>query len=190
VIGVVCPVCGGECGFREIEPYYREARELWPPRSGLVPVARFQCRGTQGRLPTFSMLPYQLVPYHSYTLGSMIQAVLLWREFWKDPGEAGTGYQVEQALPVEGRVSAWQLRCWLLAFQGWLRRAQVELAGEFDFSSVRFAERIPEMLDEVYGYFESLSRGPPGRGEAVVTCVREHGRRTGRFLFGVPSQGR
>lgn len=190
MIGAVCPVCGGECGFREIGWYGREVRELWPQRVGTVHVARFQCRGTRGRLPTFSMLPYQLVPYHSYTLGSMILALLLWREYWKDPGEMGTGYQVEQALPVEGRVTAWQLRCWLVAFQVWLRRAQVELAGEYNFSSVRFTDLIPEMLDEVYGYFESLSRGPPGRGEAVVSCVREHAWKTGRFVFGVPSQGR
>jgi hypothetical protein len=136
------------------------------------------------------MLPYQLVPYHAYTLGSMVQAVLLWWEFWKDPVEAGTGYQVEQALPSEGRVTSWQLHCWLVAFQIWLRRAQGELAGEFDFSRVRFADRAPQMLDEVYGYFATLSRGPPRRGEAVISCVREHAQRTRRFLFGVPSQGR
>ena len=57
VIGSVCPVCGVACGYREIKPYCREAREVWPPRTGMVPVARFQCMGTPGKYPTFSMLP-------------------------------------------------------------------------------------------------------------------------------------
>jgi len=89
VIGLVCPVCGAECGFREIASYEREVRELWPARDGVVSVARFQCRGAV-RYRTFSMLPYQLVPYHRYTLQSMILTVLLWREYWKDPAEPGT----------------------------------------------------------------------------------------------------
>lgn len=186
-IGLVCPVCGVACGYREIDPYHREARELWPPRSGMVPVARFQCRGTAGKYPTFSMLPYQLVPYHRYTLSSMIQAVLLWWEYWKDPGESGTAYRAEQSLPGESRVTAWQLVCWLLSFRRWLLGAQWELVGRYDFSGVPFGESV---LEEVHGYFEALSRGPPGRGKAVVSCVREHAEGKGRFMFGVPSQGR
>lgn len=188
----MCPICGGECGYREIEPYYREVRELWPFRSGMVPVSRFQCRGTAGRFPTFSMLPYQLVPYHRYTIGAMVQALLVWREYWK--GGSGSSYLLAAELDTEaggesGMTSS-LLRLWGLMFQRWLRRAQSELALSYDFCSVSFHGDFPSILDELFGYFESLSRGPPSRGEAVVACVHEHGRETGRFLFGVPSQGR
>jgi hypothetical protein len=133
------------------------------------------------------MLPYQLVPYHRYTVESMITAILLWAEYCKDPDEVGTAYQVEQLLPGDSRVSSWQLHCWLLAFRVGFSRAQGELFEIYDFAGVPFGAPA---IYEVHGYFEAVSRGPPGRGEAVVSCVREHGRRTGRFLFGVPSQGR
>jgi len=133
------------------------------------------------------MLPYQLVPYHRYTVASMVAALILWREYWREPGEPGTAYRVEQELPASSGVSSWQLHCWLVAFQLWLRRSQWELDGRYDFAGVPYGASV---LGEVYGYFEALSRGPPGRGEAVVSCVHEHGIRTGRFLLGVPSQGR
>ena len=194
MIGPVCPVCGGECGFREIDPYYREVRELWPRRSGLVPVARFQCRGKGVKFPTFSLLPYQLVPYFKYTVESMVQVLLMWREFWKAPRRPGTSYgvavELDEAVHGESGVTSWQLTCWALVFQGWLRRAQSEQSRWYDFSSVEFHARPPSILDELYGYFEALSRGPPVFGGAVAACVREHAERTGRFLFGVPSQGR
>jgi hypothetical protein len=189
-IGELCPVCGEVCGYREIGSYQREARELWPVREGIVPVARFQCRGTPGSLPTFSMLPYQMLPYHRYTLRSMVMAVLLWREYWKDPEERGTAYQAEQALPGEGRVSAWQLSLWVLSIQSAFERGHSELAGRYDFSSVRYFDDLPFVLDEVFGYFEAVCRGPPGRGEGVISFVREYAKRTGRFFLGVPSQSR
>ena len=187
VIGVVCPVCGAECGFRRISDYHREARELWPLRSGWVSVARFQCRGTPGRWPTFSLLPDFLVPYHKYTLKTMVMAALLWIEYWTDSEEPGTAYQVEQSLPGDGGVTAWRLRCWVAALRSAFSRSQSELADWFDFSGVPFGAPV---LDELHGYFEAVSRGPPGRGDAVLACVRRYGRRTGRFLVGTPSQWR
>jgi len=194
VIGVVCPVCVSKCGYRRISDYIREVRELWPFRVGWVSVSRFQCRGAPGRLPTFSMLPYQLVPYCRYTLGTMVHALLMWREFWKDPQKSGTAYEVAEKLETaaygESGVTSWRLTCWALIFRSWLRRAQSELAREYDFSSVQFHDRLPSILDELYGYLGVLSRGPPVSWAAVAVCVREYGTRTGRFLLGVPSQGR
>ena len=75
-MGVVCPVCGKDCGYRQIKEYYRTVRELFPVQVGRVPVARFQCLGIPGRLPTFSMLPHQLVPYFQHTLESMVRTAV------------------------------------------------------------------------------------------------------------------
>ena len=61
---------------------------------GMVPVARFQCLGTPGSLPTFSLLPWQLAPYHRYTIVSMAWAVLLFREVFAD-GDGGPGVAIE-----------------------------------------------------------------------------------------------
>jgi len=91
---------------------------------------------------------------------------------------------------MESRVSAWQLGRWLIALRWAFRSAHSELAARYDFSTVRFHSRLPAILDEVFDYFAAVSRGPPGKGEAVVACVREYGEMTGRFLLGVPSQGR
>jgi len=136
------------------------------------------------------MLPYQLAPYHQYTMGSMVRALLLWWEFRQDPEESGTAYRTEQALSGDAGVTAWQLRCWLLCVWHGLRAAQGELASQYDFSAVRFAHDTEDRLDEVHGYFTALSRGPPVRWKAVVSAVSEYGSVTGRFLLGIPSQSR
>jgi hypothetical protein len=140
------------------------------------------------------MLPFQLVPYFQYTVESMVRALLTWREFWKDPGKSGTAYETAQRLDDlsygESGMTSWRLRCWALIFQGWLRRAQGELSSVYNFSSVEFHAHLPSVLDELYGYFEALSRGPPCRVEGVVSCVRKHAEKTGRFLLGAPSQER
>ena len=140
------------------------------------------------------MLPYQLVPYCQYTLGAMVHALLMWREYWKDPQKSGTAYAVAEKLETaaygESEVTSWRLTCWALIFRSSLRRAHAELEREYDFSLVQFHDRLPLILNELHGYFEALSRGPPVGWSAVVACVREHSTRTRRFLLGVPSQGR
>jgi len=61
---------------------------------------------------------------------------------------------------------------------------------EYDFTKVRFAGGFPQILDELHDYFAALSRGPPAREAGVLLSVRLHSEKTGRFVLGVPSQGR
>jgi hypothetical protein len=194
VIGPVCPICGEACGYRRIADYYRTVKDLVSGRSGPVPVARFQCLGMEGSKPTFSMLPYQLVPYFQHTLESMVRALELWRSYWKAPESSGSAYRaaeiIDESLRGASGVTSWQLRTWALVFQSWLRRVQAELADEYDFSGVAFFEELPLVLDELHGYFGSLCRGPPGEGMGVLVCVKRHAEQRGGFVLGVPSQGR
>lgn len=168
--------------------------DLVESRVGRVSVARFQCQGIPGQWPTFSLLPYQLVPYFQYTLESMVRALLVWRSFWMRPGYSGSAYYTAEVLDEErcgeSGVTSWRLRFWALLFRSWLRAAQAELAREYDFATVRFAEGFPQILDELHDYFAVLSRGPPASEAGVLLSVRMHSERTGRFVLGVPSQGR
>jgi len=194
VIGSVCPICGVACGYRRIGDYYRTVRDLVSGRIGPVPVARFQCLGIEGHKPTFSMLPHQLVPYFQYTLESMVWSLLSWRAYWKAPESSGSAYEAAERIDEtqEGAsgVTSWVLRTWALVFQSWLRRMQSELSEEYDFSGVPFSKGLPLVLDELHGYFEALCRGPPGDGQGVLVCVKRHAEQRGRFVLGVPSQGR
>lgn len=189
VIGPYCPVCGENCGYRALTEYYRRVVELWPPREGTVPVARFQCRGSWTG-STFSMLPFQLMPYHLYTVETILKALLLWREYCKDPDCHGTPYEVEQSLPMQSRVSSWQLRRWLAVIRHGFLTAHGELSLRYDFLEIARDESIIGYLDTMYGYIAVFSRGPPARVSAVMTALQLYGQITGRFLFGCSSRSR
>lgn len=189
VIGPYCPICGASCGYRELTEYYRFVEELWPELKGFVPVARFQCRGShEGR--TFSMLPYQLMPYQRYTVETVLKALLLWLEYSREQGEPVSAYRVVQTLSGETDVTPWQLRKWLLVIRYGFLAAHGELCERYDFSAVSRAEGICGHLETVHGYIASFSRGPPVRVSAVMTVLHLYGQITGRFLFGCPSQSR
>ena len=189
MIGPYCPICGGSCGYRALTEYYRLVIELWPPREGMVPVARFQCRGEQ-RGRTFSMLPSQLIPYHLYTAETLVKALLLWREYSCDDEFTGTSYEVEQSLSSESRVTSWLLRKWLAAIRHGFLAAQGELSQRYDFSSIPRGGGTAACLDTVYGYLCSVSRGPPVLMSAVMMALKIYCQITDRFLFGCPSQCR
>lgn len=189
VIGPYCPICGGNCGYRELTEYYRRVIEQWPPREGMLPVARFQCRGRKtGR--TFSMLPSQLIPYHLYTVETIVKALLLWREYSHDAEFSGTSYEVEQSLSSESRVTSWLLRKWLAVILHGFLAAQGEMSQRYDFSSIRREAGTAAYLDTVYGYLASISRGPPVLMSAVMMALHIYCQMTERFLFGCPSQSR
>jgi len=187
VLGPQCPICGGRADFRPIPPYQRLAATLIPYRREWIEVARFQCRST-GR--TFSLLPCQLVPYHRYTVDSMLVALLLAAEL-RTPGGSGLT-RAATALPADAGVSPWLLCCWLrLAVRG-LRRAHAVLRQGHDLSDVRSGTDREGQLTEITRYvaaFAQRGRGPPGP-RAVGRLLKHYQHRSGHFLLGTASQQR
>lgn len=187
VIGEVCPLCGGSGCWREITPYERGVVELFPFREGTVLVARFQCRAGKR---TFSLLPWQLAPYHRYTLESMLLAVLLWRQVVVE-GEGGAGVAVEE-LPGDSDVSPWLLRHWLGVLVAGFRLAHSELREWYDLDGILSAGSRDRagLLDEVYAYAVSIGgRDPPSR-KGLREAMRRYGAATRRPLAGRLSQER
>ncbi|MFO8073598.1 MAG: hypothetical protein R6V85_17195 [Polyangia bacterium] len=183
----MCPLCGQAGCWREIAPYERGVVELFPFREGTVPVARFQCRST-GR--TFSLLPWQLAPYHRYTVESMVLAVLVWRQVVAE-GDGGVCAAVEE-LPGDAGVSPWLLRRWRGVLIAGLRLAHSVLRERHDLEEIRSADGRdgPGLLDEVHAYAVLIGgRDPPSR-RGLREAVRRYGATAGRHLVGRPSQER
>jgi hypothetical protein len=155
----------------------------------MVPIARFQCRGEEIGA-TFSVLPWQLIPYHLYTVETVLKALLLWREYRRDRDVSGTAYQVEQSLPEAGWVSSWQLHKWLLVIEYGLLAAHSELTGRYNFSAVSFSEGVEGKLEQMHAYLVSFSRGPPVRFSAVSMALKIYCQISGRSMLGRSSQSR
>ena len=98
-VGPMCPICGRCSCWRRITPYRRTVIELFPYREGRILVARFLCQKTG---QTFSLLPVCLVPYHHYTAGSMLFALLL-TAAKKEHGLQSLFAVAEKKLDVECR---------------------------------------------------------------------------------------
>jgi len=185
VVGERCPLCDQTGCWREISPYCRTVIELFPFRAGSVLIARFQCRK---EMRTFSLLPYQLAPYHQYTIESIILAVLIWSEIQAEGG--GCAFAAVEELPGDCQVTPWLLRNWLGVVIVGLRSAHPVLCQWYDLTGVHSGDNPTERLSEVLSYFRSLgSRGPPSR-LVLRDMVRRYSRHTSRQLLGIPSQER
>ena len=100
-----CPICGQDECWREITPYSRHVIELFPCREDDVLIARFQCRRT---LATFSLLPVQLIPYHQYTVSSMLGALLtVWMAIRNEGRGFGWALEQDEGIPSDSQVTAW-----------------------------------------------------------------------------------
>lgn len=181
VLRGVCPLCGERGCCRRISPYMRRAVALFPYCEGMVQIARFQCRSLRR---TFSLLPYQLAPYHAYTVESMILAVVLWAEIHA-AGDGGAGAAVEE-LPGDCGVTPWLLRNWLGVVIVGLRRAHSVLCRWIELTDIRSGEDTAEKLGEVSRYVQRVgSRGPPLRA-----AIQRYSSQAKRHLLGIPSQER
>lgn len=186
-IGPVCPICADECGYREITPYSRGVIELFPIyRTGDVDIARFQCKATYR---TFSLLPHHLVPYHRYTVDSMVIALIVACRLLHELGSPGLE-KVLARLPADCEVTTWLLRCWVETIGVGFRRAHFLLAVRYDLSGICSGISFSDRLREISCYFAALGiRGPPddvGITPLLLCCRFE----PGRFLVGIPSQER
>lgn len=186
VIGESCPICGRRECYREITGYLRGVIELFPEyREDEVLIARFQCSTTEG---TFSLLPTQLIPYHRYTVASVVGALLLAMKHGRSLFAVS-----EKMLDGESRANGYLLAAWLLVLVRGLRRAHPWLQKRYGLSGVRSAKRRGpgEWLSELWAYLTALlPRASPEVGCEIAGVVSVYAHETTRFLFGVPSQER
>jgi hypothetical protein len=141
------------------------------------------------------MLPYQLVPYHRYTLESMVFALLLWRELCVDEErrKPASGYEAAAELSYKSRVSSSLLYSWLIVCREGLRRRHSALCEWYAFSSILFSDKgddASSILEEVYGYCATLCPRAPPRKDALREAAIRYGMKSGGFLLGVSSQER
>ena len=181
-----CPLCGKWNCLREITPYKRGIIELFPWRTGEIPVARFLCRKLG---LTVSLLPVELVPYHRYTLRSILLALFLFHAVWGDP--ECTLEDVWNELPPDSNVTVYLLRYWLGEVLRGLRRAHAKLHCRYGLSGVRTGLGLSGQFSELQSYFHACGiRGPPDGNSAVAGLAADYSRSTNRFLVGRTSQER
>jgi hypothetical protein len=169
-----------------MDPYWRYAIELFPEfQKKRIPIARFICRQ---RRKTFSLLPIQLIPYFQYTVGAVVETLLLGMGCWQMGQKGFHGASV--AVDPESLVTPWLITCWLLTVVRGLRRGHAVLRRLYNLDGIRTLNRI-ETWEEAAGYFVALGLKPKMRWYALLMDgVDRYSRSTGQFLFGTPSQYR
>jgi hypothetical protein len=183
---VRCPICDGEDCYRPIGPYWRYAIELFPEfKKERIPIARFMCR--RGR-KSFSLLPIQLIPYFQYTVGAVMETLLLGMQCWQggQKGFHGALVKVDEVDP-ENLVTPWLIACWLAAVVRGLRRGHAALRQFYNLDGIHSSGG----WEEAATYFAALGLRPKiDRLSLLMDLVHRYSRRTGHFLFGTPSQYR
>jgi hypothetical protein len=193
VTGSICPICGNDRCFRQISPYERAIIDIELDEDSAgeilklqIRIARFLCRKT---LRTFSLLPCQLLPYHRYTVASMVLALLLARKAATDE-HRGFCFVATRWLPAESAITGWLLTCWLDVIVTGLRRGHAWLAKHHDLRRVSSAKTPEAKLREVHTYCSVIfARGPPTDRD-IIAVTGAYGRAKHHFLFGSPSQFR
>jgi hypothetical protein len=167
-------------------PYWRYAIELAPEfKKKRIPIARFMCRRLR---KTFSLLPIQLIPYFQYTVGSVVGALLLGmgcRQMGQK-GFHGASVKVDEIDP-ENSVTPWLITGWLFAVVGGFRRGHTALRQFYNLDGIQTCGA----WEETGAYFAAFGVRPKTDGLCVLMdLVYRYSRRTGQFLFGMPSQYR
>jgi hypothetical protein len=185
-IGSACPLCGRLHCYRKIPPYWRYVIELFPTlRKERIPVARFLCRKGQR---TFSLLPFQLIPYFQYTISAVLGTLVLGWSDWQRGQGGFWGASLE--VDPDSLVTPWLVAFWLSTVLRGLRRGHPVLGRFYDLTGIATPNRVAPW-EEAAAYFVRLrmkagrSSEPPG-----MQLVRYYSQATRQFLFGTPSQQR
>jgi hypothetical protein len=185
-LGVRCPICSCEDCYRPMAPYWRYAIELFPEfQKKQIPIARFICRH---RRKTFSLLPVQLIPYFQYTLGAVMETLLLGMGCWQmgKKGFHGASMKVDEVDP-DNLVTPWLIACWLIAVIQGLRRGHAALRPFYHLDGIHTSGA----WEEAAAYFTAFGLRPKiERFSLLMDLVDPYSRKTGQFLFGTPSQYR
>jgi hypothetical protein len=167
-------------------PYWRYAIELFPEfKKKRIPIARFLCRK---RRKSFSLLPIQLIPYFQYTVGAVMETLLLGMRCWQmgQKGFHGASVKVDEVDP-ESLVTPWLITCWLVAVIQGLRRGHAALRQVYTLDGIHTCGAWKEAA----AYFAAFGLRPKiDRLSLLMDLVYRYSRATGQFLFGTPSQYR
>ncbi len=195
-----CPLCGGKDCAEILGKYPRGAVDERGTYYKALPVFRFECK-REGGTPivdhrTFSLLPYQLIPYTKYSIpfiintqkkiyieGKSINKVL---NYWVLGNEYGTYLDIDQ-VRIKGFKPLLLQTIDKVLISGYYEEA----ANRFQISSNN--ERIKRFIEfsEMFCCYkvEPCIRGPCGlgydyylRGDGYIG--------NSHFLFGTPSQFR
>jgi len=163
-------------------PYWRYAIELFPDfKKKRIPIARFICRR---RRKTFSLSPIQLIPYFQYTVGTVIETLLLGMGCWQmgQRGFHGASVKVDEVDP-DNLVTPWLITSWLVA----VVRGHAVLRQFYNLDGIHTSGA----WEEAAAYFAAFGLRPKiDRVSLLMDLVYRYSQRTGQFLFGTPSQHR
>lgn len=190
-----CPLCGGSGCARFIGYYEREVIDEHGVFYNAFPIARYICRG-KGKEKgighkTFSLLPYQLVPYTRYSIAFIIKALTL---LYKDHMSV---YKLQDYLAGFGKgeilsITATQV----FRFKQLIMEAidKIMAIGFFkELDEAAYNDRPAHFIEYAEG-FECTKIEPSIRGPCAISYdfyLQGGGYfRNAHFLFGTPSQFR
>jgi hypothetical protein len=194
-----CPVCGGKDCARFIGYYYRCVIDEKGTYYKAFPIARYLCNQKESALSikhrTFSLLPYQLVPYTKYSIPFIMSC--LKKVYGEDSSVkelldylAGfeTGAYVELSTSVFHAFKAFILTCInKMSAMGFYREAEAALQNPSRKQRIKAFLIFTE--DFACHKADQPIRGPCALGYDFYLsnggCFRN-----GYFLFGTPSQFR
>lgn len=192
-----CPICGGvDCGLY-IGYYFREVIGEDGRYYNAFPIARYVCRGKGTNKTinhkTFSLLPYQLVPYTKYSLPFIIKALKLQHK------EGLSIFKLQDYLARLGEkeilsISAGQIVGFKkLIMESVNKLIAMEYYSEFEGTKESEGGAVIFFIEFAEGFecliIDPSIRGPCGLGYDFY--LRGGGyMRNAHFLFGSPSQFR
>lgn len=183
-LGEQCPICGKINCYTQIAEYYRNAISLFPYKKGIIPVARFLCNST-GR--TFSLLPYQLIPYHQYTVDSII-GTLLTVHHYQCLGQKGY-HRACLELNPDCLVTPYLIQTWAMLVSSGFIRGHPFLKASYPLSVVAKAT-CSTMIQTIYLYLEGVAESATLHRRCILPVLRCFCDRVGNFLFGTSSRDR
>ena len=154
--------------YREITAYWRYAIELFPVFDKQQSRLHVFCAASLAR--TFSLLPVQLIPYHQYTAGAVLGALVLGLGCWQAGEKSFCGAAL--AVDPDSLLTPYLVACWLAMAVRGLRRAHGALCRSYDLRRCGPSKRTASVLAGVQwvparlGLEAQSALGPLGNGAA------------------------
>lgn len=171
-----CPICGGRNCAEEHGEYSRQAFDENNELIKDLPIKRYICKK---KVVTFSLLPYQLVPYSKYSIKLTTKVVDTWNKFGKNIYKTLDSITVGNVCEELYMIGASHIWYFLRLFEMARRKHLLWKKKSLDYPLERF---IRYCSQDQYRYGETLSiRYYNGNGGYLNNS---------QFLFGRASQFR